>query len=57
MWQPGGIFYKTPVPEYDAGSIFWDDASAYMAGVGKLNYRVYPLAAHIRKTISLTFKS
>ena len=25
LWGPGGPFYNTPVPEYDAGSQFWQD--------------------------------
>lgn len=29
QWEPGGIFYNTPVPEYDAGSQFWQDVSNY----------------------------
>ena len=27
LWGPGGPFYQTPVPEYDAGSIFWEDVT------------------------------
>jgi len=36
LWGPGGIFYKEPLPKYDAGSIFWNDVTAGMAGVGKI---------------------
>lgn len=25
LWGPGGLFDKTPVPQYDAGSLFWQD--------------------------------
>lgn len=36
LWGPGGPFEKTPVPEYDAGSTFWQDAGyGNIAGIGK----------------------
>jgi len=28
LFGPGGVFYKEPVPQYDAGSQFWLDAGA-----------------------------
>lgn len=36
LWGPGGPFEKTPVPQYDAGSLFWQDVdSGKIAGIGK----------------------
>lgn len=34
LWGPGGPFYHTPIPTYDAGSQFWQDVSG-IAGIGK----------------------
>ena len=28
LFGPGGVFYKEPLPAYDAGSQFWQDAGA-----------------------------
>ncbi len=37
LFGPGGVFYKEPLPTYDAGSQFWQDAGAEgLAGVGKI---------------------
>lgn len=37
LWGPGGPFEKTPVPVYDAGSIFWKDAGyGNIAGIGTI---------------------
>lgn len=36
LWGPGGPFEKTPVPQYDAGSLFWQDVGPVkVAGIGK----------------------
>ena len=36
LWGPGGPFDKTPIPQYDAGSLFWQDVDAgKVAGIGK----------------------
>ena len=38
LWGPGGPFEKTPVPVYDAGSIFWKDAGyGNIAGIGRVH--------------------
>lgn len=34
LWKPGGPFYKEQIPQYDAGSQFWQDVDN-IAGVGK----------------------
>ena len=35
LFGPGGVFYKEPLPTYDAGSQFWQDAGAQgLAGIG-----------------------
>jgi hypothetical protein len=35
LWGPGGPFEKTPIPEYDAGTLFWGDVEGGgVAGVG-----------------------
>lgn len=37
LWGPGGPFEKTPVPLYDAGSLFWQDVGGgKMAGIGTI---------------------
>jgi hypothetical protein len=42
LFGPGGVFYKEPLPTYDAGSQFWQDAGASgLAGVGAI-YREIP---------------
>lgn len=41
LWGPGGIFYKEPLPKYDAGSLFWQEATAGLAGVGRI-YKTAP---------------
>ena len=33
LFGPGGPFYHEPLPEYDAGSIFWDDVTNGVAGI------------------------
>ena len=41
LWEPGGPFYNTPVPEPNAegGGPFWDDV-ANVAGIGKVHDEV-----------------
>lgn len=43
LWGPGGPFYKTPVPEYDAGTLFWNEVEGSgVAGIGRrqpMNWR------------------
>lgn len=46
LWGPGGPFYNTPIPEYDAGSQFWDDVEG-LAGLGKI-YDSYKIKPHGR---------
>ena len=31
LWQPGGPFYKEPVPQYDAGALFWQNPGGTIA--------------------------
>ena len=41
LWGPGGPFEKTPIPEYDAGTLFWGEVEG--GGVARIG--------HIFKTI------
>lgn len=37
LWGPGGPFNNTPVPQYDAGTLFWGDVEGGgVAGMGKI---------------------
>lgn len=35
LWKPGGPFYQTPVPEWQADSPFWNDVNSNVAGIGR----------------------
>lgn len=41
LWEPGGPFYNTPVPQYDAGSQFWQDVGyGNIAGIRAIYYKI-----------------
>ena len=43
LWGPGGPFEKTPVPEYDAGTLFWGEVEGGgVAGIGRVFKTIPP---------------
>lgn len=53
LWGPGGPFEKTPIPEYDAGTLFWGEVEGGgVAGIGRVFKTIPPGKTELQRLLT-----